>query len=149
MFGDPGAQRRGRSHLPVNSTPLKLTLHPDRLAICRLAPDATLPAWVLHEGARFWSITRTPDELSIVCDEDDLPPSVHDHVVRGWRAFVVEGPIPFGLTGIVAGLTTPLATAGIPVFVLSTYDTDRVLVEEEHLERARAVLAKAHEVHEA
>lgn len=130
----------------MNTPALRLHLHPQRFAVCRFAPDAPLPAWVLHAEARFWSITRTPDELSVVCDEDDLPPSVHDHVVRGWRAFALEGPIPFGLTGIIARLTAPLAEAGIPVFVVSTYDTDWVLVEDEHLERARAVLGERYEV---
>lgn len=125
---------------------LRLRELPWHLAVCRFAPDAALPAWVFHEAATFWSLTRTPDELSLVCPEEDLPPSVTDSVERGWRAFAVVGPLPFGLTGIVSGLTTPLATAGIPVFVLSTFDTDYVLVKDAHFAQARAVLANAFEV---
>ena len=124
---------------------LRLRETPWRLAICRFAPDDPLPAWVLHEGTTFWSITRTPSELSVVCPEDDLPPSVTEQVERGWRAFEVVGPLPFGLTGVVSGLTSPLAAAGIPVFVLSTYDTDLVLVKAPDLDRARAVLAQSFE----
>lgn len=124
---------------------LTLRVLPERLAVCRFGPDDPLPAWVLHGEARFWSVTRTPSELSVVCAEDDLPPSV-ERVERDWRAFVVVGPLPFGLTGVVSGLTTPLAAAGIPVFVLSTYETDVVLVKSEHLERARRALAVSHDV---
>ena len=125
---------------------LRLRETPWRLAICRFAPDDPLPTWVLHEAATFWSITRTPSELSVVCPEDDLPPSVSDRVERDWRAFEVVGPLPFGLTGVVSGLTSPLAAAGIPVFVLSTYDTDLVLVKAPDLARAREVLAAKFEI---
>ena len=106
-----------------------LTLLPGRFAVCRFEPDAPLPSWVFHESAHLWCVMRTPDELSVTCPEDDLPPSV-ERAERGWRAFRVEGPIPFGEVGVVAGVTAPLAAAGVPVFVLSTYDTDYVLVKE-------------------
>jgi len=125
---------------------LKLREAPWRLAICRFASDAPLPAWVLHAAAEFWSITRTPHELSVVCSEDDLPPSVDENVERDWRAFAVVGPLPFGLTGVVSGLTAPLAAAGVPVFVLSTYDTDYVLVKAVDFVRSHGVLAGAHEI---
>lgn len=117
-----------------------LSLLPERFAICRFAPDDPLPAWVFHAGATTWSLTRTPRELSLVCPEDDLPPSV-ERAERGWRAFEVEGRVPFDETGVLAGLAAPLAAAGIPVFAISTYDTDLVLVRERDLERAVAALA--------
>lgn len=123
--------------------PLRVRETDLRLAICRFAPDDPLPAWVLHASASFWSMTRTPDELSIVCPEEDLPPSVIERAEKDWRAFVVEGPLPFGLTGVVSGLTAPLAEAGIPVFVISTHDTDLVLVPAERLDAARAAWARA------
>jgi len=125
-----------------------LRLMPWSLAICRFAPDAALPAWVFHASPTFWSLTRTPDELSLVCPVDDLPPSV-EHWEGPWRAFVLEGPIPFELTGIVHGLTAPLAAAGIPVFVVSTHDTDVLLVRAADLPRARAALEPHHRVIEA
>ena len=125
------------------STPaLRLRLTPWVLAVCRFPADAPLPVWVLHAEAAFWSLTRTPDELSVVCAEDDLPPSVDSHVERGWRAFQVEGPLPFTLTGVIAGLTAPLAAAGVPVFVISTYDSDVLLVKTADLDRAREVLSR-------
>jgi len=133
---------------PGNPPPLRLRLRetPWRLAICRFPPDTPLPAWVLHASAEFWSITRTPQELSVVCSEDDLPPSVAEQVERDWRAFAVVGPLPFGLTGVVSGLTAPLAAAGVPVFVLSTYDTDYVLVKAVDFVKAHGVLSGLHEI---
>ena len=122
-----------------------LALHPERFAVCRFAPDDPLPAWVFHAGATTWSLTRTPRELSLVCPEDDLPPSV-EGAERPWRAFELEGPIPFDETGVLAALAAPLAAAGIPVFAISTYDTDLLLVREAHLERAAALLAERFEV---
>jgi hypothetical protein len=127
----------------TGGAPRVLTLLPDRLAICRFAPEEPPPAWVFHAESRFYSVTRTVDELSVVTAEDDLPPAAWDRARRGWRAFRLEGPVPFELTGVIAGLTAPLAAAGVPVFVLSTWDTDLVLVEEERLAAARAALAAA------
>ena len=131
---------------PPGRVRLRLRATPWRLAVCRFAPDAPLPAWVLHASAEFWSITRTPHELSVVCSEDDLPPSVDRQVERDWRAFAVVGPLPFGLTGVVSGITTPLAAAGIPVFVISTYDTDYLLVRSADSVRAFGILAGSFEM---
>ncbi len=125
-----------------------LTLLPQRFAVCRFAPDSPLPVWVFHSSASVWSITRTPAEMSIVCPEDDLPPSIDRDVERSWRAFALEGPIQFGTTGVLASLTAPLAGAGVPVFVISTYDTDLLLVKSEHLANARTVLAGGFELRE-
>jgi hypothetical protein len=124
----------------------RLSLLPERFAICRFEPDAPLPAWALHTGASTWSLTRTAHELSLVCPEDDLPPSVDREVEKGWRAFALAGPIPFEVTGVLASLCAPLAAAGVPVFAISTYDTDLLLVRERDLERASAALAEGFEI---
>jgi hypothetical protein len=102
-------------------------------AIVRLPHDAELPTW--PRGA-FVSITRTPDELSIVCEVDAVP----DGVVadRGWSCLKLAGPLPLDQTGIAAAFTRTLADAGMAVFVISTYDTDYVLVRD--AERALAAL---------
>lgn len=117
---------------------MKLTLFPAPLAVCRLAADAPVPPW--PRGA-FVSITRTPDELSIVCDDDAVPEGVQAE--RGWRALQLEGPIPFEVTGVAASLAGALAADGISLFLISTYDTDWVLVKETALERAVAALTRA------
>jgi hypothetical protein len=118
---------------------LTLTLLPETLAVCRLAPDAPVPAWAwAGEPA---SVTRTRDELSIVCRAAEVPDDVQREA--GWRCLKVRGPLDFGLTGVLAALTVPLATAGIPVFALSTFDTDYLLVRAEDLLRAMDVLRAA------
>lgn len=119
--------------------PLTLSILPGPLAICRLAPAEPIPAWALLGG--FFSVTRTADELSIVCPQERVPPQVQAE--RGWRALKVTGPLDFALTGILAGLSGVLAGAGISLFAISTYDTDYVLVKIEKLEGARAALANA------
>jgi hypothetical protein len=118
----------------------ELVLLPEALAVCRLDPDAPIPAWAL-EGALV-SVTRTPQELSIVCSEAQLPAGGSGiRVERGFRAFQVVGPLDFALTGLLSALLAPLARAAIPVFVLSTFDTDLILVRVEHTERAAEALA--------
>ncbi|HUP61600.1 MAG TPA: ACT domain-containing protein [Thermoanaerobaculia bacterium] len=121
---------------------LRTIIHPWPLAVCRLDPHAEVPSWV--QGA-FVSITRTPEELSIVCDETNVPSDVNAE--PGWRAIQVAGPIPFETTGVAAALTAPLAAAGISVFLIATFDTDYVLVKREVLDRAAETLrAAGHQV---
>jgi hypothetical protein len=122
---------------------MEVAVLPETLAVCRLHASDRIPSWALelHEG--FVSITRTADELSIVCPQDAVPPDTQ--VEEDWRALVLPGPIPFEMTGVLAALTVPLADAGIPVFAISTYDTDYVLVREKNLERALHVLHAAPE----
>jgi hypothetical protein len=91
------------------------------------------------------SLTWTADELSIVCPEDLVPGDVRAE--RGWRAIRVRGAIDFSETGVVAALTVPLAEAKIGVFVLSTFDTDYLLVPGERFEPAvKALRGAGHRV---
>jgi len=115
---------------------LTLSVLPERLGICRLAPDEAFPRWVT--ASSFFSVTRTLDELSVVCAEPVIPEGITSE--KGWRCLKVHGPLDFSLTGILSSLLHPLAKANISVFALSTYDTDYVLVKELDLERAKAVL---------
>lgn len=125
---------------------LGLDLVAARLAICRLAADAGVPDWVALDTPGPVSVTRTADELSVVLPQDRVPDGVAAE--RGWRAMAVRGPLDFSLVGILAGLTAPLARAGVPVFALSTHDTDWLLVREPDLAAAIAALeAAGHRVH--
>jgi hypothetical protein len=101
---------------------------PDLYAIVRLDPDEALPDWV-HDSP-FWSVTRSDSELSIVCAEEDLPDGVRAE--RGWCALELCGPLDFSLTGVVASLVSPLAEAKVPIFVLSTFETDYLFVTALH-----------------
>lgn len=122
---------------------MRLDVMPGRYAICRLAPDAPLPPILL--GSALVSVTLTPNEVSLVCPDDDAPP---DAVVDGgWRALRVAGPLDLTLTGVLASLAQPLAHAGLSLFAVSTYDTDYLLVRESTLTQALdALRAAGHEV---
>ena len=111
---------------------LALTLLPETFAICRLDVNAAIPAWATADS--FFSITRTSDELSIVCQQSVVPDGVRCE--RDWRCFKLAGPIPFTAVGVLASLVQPLAEAGISVFALSTFDTDYLLVKTADLPRA-------------
>ena len=119
---------------------LNLQLLEGPLAVCRLASKEPIPGWASSAGP-LCSITRTPEELSVVCGEAAVPMGLRCE--RGWRALQVQGPLDFGLTGILDALTDPLAQAGISIFAISTFDTDYLLVREAWLEEALAALRAA------
>jgi hypothetical protein len=98
-----------------------------------------MPAWA--DGSGFVSITRTPDELSVVCAEDRVPSSTRRE--SGYAAIAVEGPLDPSLVGVLVSIASPLAQARIPILAIGTFDTDYVLVREAHLERSLAVLREA------
>jgi len=124
----------------LTSPQLSLQLLADRLAVCRLPADSAVPSWACTGGA-LASITRTPDELSVVCREAAIP--IGTRCERGWRLLKVLGPLDFGLTGILDALTGPLARAEVSIFAISTFDTDYLLVREVQLEEAVAALSAA------
>ena len=111
---------------------LTLTVLPDRYAICRFDGKAPVPQWAI--GDDFVSISRTRDELSIICPERNVPQGTA--CSGGWRILKCEGPLDYNLIGIVASLAEPLADAGVSIFPLATHDTDYVLVREPQLELA-------------
>jgi hypothetical protein len=116
--------------------PLALALLPQRLVICRLTAGSPCPDWAL--SSTFCAVTRTPEELSIVCEEESVPGDLRCD--KGWRALKIEGPLDLSDVGIVLSLAEPLAAAGVAIFVISTYETDYTLVRESQLEEAVAAL---------
>ncbi len=123
----------------MNGGSLTLEPVPGDYAVCRLPADAELPVWAT--GAPFVSVTRSQAELSIVCPQDGVPAAVQSE--RGWSCLRVKGPLGFGMTGILASLAAPLAGSGVSIFVVSTYDTDYLLVQARDLERALHALERA------
>jgi len=109
---------------------LTFRLLPGRYAVVRLAPDAAVPGWALK--GQFSSITRTTDELSIVCLKENVLADIS--TPPNWACLKLEGPFPFSLTGVLLSFIEPLSCNGIPIFAISTYDTDYVLVQDEFLE---------------
>ena len=122
----------------AKSPQLKLTVLPGGFCIHRLAPTAAAPQEAL--AGEFSCICRTAEELSIVCADTLVLDS--DRRDSGWSCLQVIGPLDFGMTGILADLSTLLANAGISLFAISTFDTDYILVKTEKLALAVATLKR-------
>jgi uncharacterized protein len=128
-----------QAHPRVHLRPLS-----ERYAVCRMEPsrELSIPAG----GGDFYCITRTAEELSVVCAEELAPDAAT--VERGWSGLVVGGPLDFSLTGILSAIAEPLANAGVPIFAVSTYDTDYVFVKADRYNDAVSALESAgHTVH--
>ena len=114
----------------------------ETFAIARLPMSDAIPPWVAGE---LTSITRTADELSIVCRQDAVPPGTRAD--RGWRCLKLQGPIALSTIGMAADFTTLLAEARVGVLVISTFDTDYLLIKSDHLDRGiEALRASGHSV---
>jgi hypothetical protein len=136
-LAEPITVKVGDAFLAVPITHhLTLIILPDTFAVCRLDADAAVPAWAT--AGDLSSITRTADELSIVCRQDAVPEGITCE--RRWRCLRVAGTMPFAVVGVLASLTTPLTEAGISVFAISTFDTDYMLMMADALGRAIDIL---------
>jgi hypothetical protein len=131
---------------------LTLTILAGRFAICRFPAAAPIPDWATQS----WlvSITRTADELSVMCEEAKVPPAVLDgslpgpRISKNWRALKFEGPFDFSEIGVLASVITPLADANISISAVSTFDTDYLFVRGGDLKAAKKILtAHGHTVH--
>jgi uncharacterized protein len=131
--------QRGSGQTSYRPAVVKLYVLDELYAIVRCDPDAAFPDWAT--GGHFWSVTRSDSELSVVCREEDIPGDASAE--RGWCALEVAGPLDFSLTGVVSSIVSPLADAEIPLFVLSTFETDYLLVRERDLARSVEALTRA------
>lgn len=118
---------------------LALSILSDKLAICFFEKNSVIPSWATKDN-NFYSVTKTSDEISIVCPQENVPAGVVAE--KGWRAFKLETVLDMSVVGIVASLAKPLAEAGVSIFYISTYKTNYLLVEEAKLEKAIAALGK-------
>ena len=109
---------------------------PEHLAICRFDATAAVPVWA--QQGTFVSITRTREELTVICPEDHLSQEVQ--ASRGWRAFKLEGPFDLDLVGLLVAVAAPLAQAGVSILPIGTYDTDYLLVRQTQLDAAMRAL---------
>ena len=115
---------------------LILKLLKDKYSVCRLNKYDEIPKWIFNE--EFFSITKTEDELSIVCLQD----KIKDNVLceRNWKVLKIEGPLDFSLIGILSKISTLMANNKISIFAISTYDTDYILIKEKSIDKAIEVL---------
>ena len=127
------------------SAELLLYLFPDRMAVCRLDAADPLPDWA--GPGDLLAIIRTREELSVVCQEADVPAGIKAEV--GWRVLKVAGPLEFSMVGVLSSIAEPMAAAGVSIYTISTYDTDYILVKENDLKTALDALWQAgHRVQE-
>ena len=130
------------NHAPGHASPnvlLTLLGVAGRFAVCKLPPDSTVPTWATASDV--FSVTRTVDELSVVCRQELVPTGVHAEV--DWRCLRVAGAMPFTLVGVLASLTRPVAAAGVGVFAVSTFHTDYLFFKETEFHKAVTVLRRA------
>ncbi len=125
--------------MPATHRSFTLSLISKQYAICRFAPDATVPDWALR--GQFASATRTRDELSIIAEVDLIPPQSLPK--SSWRILKVHGPFASSEVGVLASLVVPLEQSNISVFTVSTFDTDYLLVNSETIGKAIAALRSA------
>jgi hypothetical protein len=126
---------------------LAIDVRPGEYAVVRLPADAPVPQELLEPGEpAFVSVTRTPEELSVICPAG-REPAGSTAGEDGWRLLSVRGPLEFTLTGIIAALASELAAAGVALFSMSTFDTDHILVRAADLDHAvKALRESGHEV---
>jgi hypothetical protein len=110
-------------------------------SICQLKNDSTIPGWVYD--SQFYSITRTKDELSIICKHVDITHDVNIKIDKHWRILKINGPLDLSLVGIIANISTLLKDNNIPLFTISTFDTDYILIKNQDLKKAIIVLNKS------
>ena len=113
----------------MNPPLLKLVILAERLAVCRLDTHAPIPEWATGEA--FLSISRTRDELSVICEEHFVPAGVQ--ASRGWRGLKIVGPLDLDLVGSLVSVTFPLAQSNIGILPIGTFETDYVLVRDRQL----------------
>jgi hypothetical protein len=132
----------GHKEANISTSTFTIDVLTGNFAICRLDADVDVPKWATGDVV---SITRTPNELSIVCSEENVRENIRSE--SDWRCLRVAGPLKFSLVGVIASLTATLAAANISVFVISTFDTDYVLVKVADLESAaQSLRAVGHKV---
>ncbi|CDM69866.1 Hypothetical protein CM240_2749 [Clostridium bornimense] len=115
---------------------LNMKLLDGKYGVCRLSTDEAVPSWAFK--GEFFSITKTEDELSIVCLEENISEKIKCE--RNWRILKVEGPLDFSLVGILSKISGLMAKNDISIFAISTYETDYILIKDENIKKAIEVL---------
>lgn len=111
---------------------LTMKLLKEKYGVCKLDKMDEIPNWA--KESYFFSITKTLDELSIVCSQDNIPNDIKCE--KDWRILKIEGPLDFSLIGILASISTILTQKRISIFAVSTYDTDYILIKDIDIDNA-------------
>ena len=107
------------------------------MTVCKVASESDIEL-----NKEFYFIGRTDEEYSLVCITEDTPANTLERE-DGWKGFRIQGILDFSMIGILSQLADILAENNIGIFVVSTFNTDYILVKEENFERALKSLAFA------
>ena len=121
---------------------MRIQVLPFELTIGRFKEGRSIPD--LKKGSIFFSVTKTDEEVTVVCEPEYMPPGIETE--SGWSVLKLEGPLDFHLTGVLSEILIPLAEHRISVYTISTYSTDYVLVKGKKLSQAIQVLSVNHEI---
>lgn len=127
------------SNQPSPNRTFEFSILDGQFAAVRLDPDSSVPSWAMH--GLFFSITRTPDELSIICAASNIPSYVQPE--QAWAALKIHGPFPLSEVGVLAQISSTLASVGVSILAISTFETDHLLVQLSQLKQAVAALEHA------
>ncbi len=120
---------------------LSLLVLKEKYCIMKMSDKEADLEWL--ESSKWHSITKTDDELSVICPENEVPEKINAKTECGWSCFKIEGTLEFSLTGILSGILDILAEAKISILSLSTFNTDYVLVKSNNFKKAVNVLFAA------
>ena len=122
---------------------LYLSVLPDNYSIYKFKSESEIPDWI--NSSDFYSVTKTKDEISVVGLQIDI--SINSICNRDWRVLKIAGPLDFSLIGIIADVSITLKNKNIPVFIISTYDTDYILIKQKDLTKGiKALKEKGHKI---
>lgn len=113
---------------------IKLEILPYSLSVCKVNNISDI-----NINKDFFFLGKTDEETSLVCPENDVPDNVIE-CENGWRALRIIGILDFSLIGIISKISTILADNAIGIFVISTYNTDYILIKEKHIEKTTEIL---------
>jgi hypothetical protein len=122
----------------LNLPKLRLCVMPENYAICSFPPDMTLPDWT--DRSSIFSITKTPKEITVVCEENLVPGECKRS--ENWKCIKVEGSFDLDAVGVLASIAGPLAQNKISLYVISTFDTDYVLIHVNDIDKAVSCLSE-------
>lgn len=122
----------------LNLPKLRLCVLPENYAICSFPPDASLPEWA--DRPSIFSVTKTPKEITIVCEESHVPGECQKS--ENWKCIKIEGCFDLDVVGVLASITEPLAQNKISLYVISTFDTDYVLIHANDMDKAISCLSE-------
>ena len=118
---------------------MKVSLLEETYGVCRLPSNTRIPEWTERQTKQtFLSITQTSEELSIVCPMQWIPSGVQCE--RDWKCIKIIGPLDFNQIGVISSMSGALAQHSIPLFVISTYDTDYLFVKEDNIVKTKQIL---------